>query len=71
MTKVFMRVMAWRLGRFAEDKILIGAQRGFRSHMRCRPSGNRLHTEYTECGFKHRIHLKVTNTQSKGYMLAS
>ena len=33
MTKVFMRVMAWRLGRFAEDKILIGAQRGFGSHM--------------------------------------
>ena len=28
MTKVFMRVMAWRLGRFAEDKILIGAQEG-------------------------------------------
>ena len=71
MIKVFMRVMAWRLGRFAEDKILIGAQRGFRSHRRCRPSGNRLHTEYKQCGFKHGIHLEVANTQSKSYMLAS
>ena len=53
MTKVFMGVMAWRLGRFAEDKILIGVQRGFRSHRRCRPTGNRLHNEYKECWFKH------------------
>ena len=71
MIKVFMRVMAWRLGRFAEDKILIGAQRWFRSHRRCRPSGNRLHTEYKQCGFKHGINLEVANTQSKSYMLAS
>ena len=30
-----MRVMARRLGRFAEDKILTEAQEGFRSHRRC------------------------------------
>ena len=30
--KVFMRVMARRLGRFAEDRILTEPQGGFRSH---------------------------------------
>ena len=35
MAKVFIRVMARRLGRFAEDKILTEAQGGFRSHRRC------------------------------------
>ena len=30
-----MRVMARRLGRFTEDRILTEAQRGFRSHRRC------------------------------------
>ena len=33
--KVFMREMARRLGRFAEDRILTEAQGGFRSHKRC------------------------------------
>ena len=28
---VFVRVLAWRLGRFAEDMILTEALRGFRS----------------------------------------
>ena len=37
--KVFMRVMARRLGRFAENKILTEAQGGFRSHRRCVISG--------------------------------
>ncbi len=35
MTKVFMRVMARRLGRFAEEGILTETQGGFRSHRRC------------------------------------
>ena len=33
--KVFMRVMARRLGRFAEDRILMEAQGEFRSHRSC------------------------------------
>ena len=33
--KVFKRVLARRLGRFAEDRILTKAQRGFRSHKKC------------------------------------
>ena len=33
--KVFLRMVAWRLGRFAEDKILMEAQGGFSSHRRC------------------------------------
>ena len=32
--KVFIRVLARRLGRFAEDRILMEAQGGFRSHTR-------------------------------------
>ena len=35
MAKVFMRVMAKRLGRFVEDRILMEAQGGFRVHRRC------------------------------------
>ena len=38
MVKVFMRVMARRFGRFAEDRILTEAQGGFRSHRRCSDS---------------------------------
>ena len=34
MAKVFMRVMARRLGRFAEDRILTETQGGFRSGRR-------------------------------------
>ena len=34
MAKVFMRVIARRLGRFTEDRILTEAQRGFKSHRR-------------------------------------
>ena len=33
--KVFLRVIAWRLGRFAEDRILTEAQGRFSSHRRC------------------------------------
>ena len=33
--KVFMRVMARRLGRFAEDRIMTEAQGGFGSHRMC------------------------------------
>ena len=33
--KVFMRVMARRLGRFDEDWILMEVPGGFRSHRRC------------------------------------
>ena len=32
--RVFMRVMAWRLGRCAEDRILTEAEGGLRSHRR-------------------------------------
>ena len=35
MAKVFMRVMARRLGRFSEDSILPEAQGGFRSQRKC------------------------------------
>ena len=34
MAKVFVRVMARRLGKFAEDRILTEAQGGFWSHRR-------------------------------------
>ena len=33
--KVFVRVLVWRLGRFAEDRILTEVQGGFRSGRRC------------------------------------
>ena len=33
--KVFVRVLARRLGRFAEDRILTKVQGGFRSGRRC------------------------------------
>ena len=33
--RIFMRVMAWRLGRCAEDRILTEAEGGLRSHRRC------------------------------------
>ena len=35
MAKVFMKEMATRLERYAEDRILTEAQGGFRSHMSC------------------------------------
>ena len=35
MARIFMRVMARRLRRFAEDRILTEEQEGFRSHRRC------------------------------------
>ena len=35
MARIFMRVMARRLGRFAEGGLLTEAQGGFRSHRRC------------------------------------
>ena len=37
--KVFVRVLAWRLRRFAEDRILTEAQAGFRSGRRFWISG--------------------------------
>ena len=35
MAMVVMRLMARRLGKFTEDRILTEAQGGFRSHRRC------------------------------------